>query len=70
MSILKRLMIDIRNQAWEFWLKEKFQQDGIIVDKQFLTFITSNGTDPVLFESDENLSENILDQQRWFVHWW
>jgi hypothetical protein len=66
---LKSLAINIGHQAWEFWLKEKFQQNGIVVDEQFLTFITCNGTDPVQHESEENLAERIPDQYKTVVHW-
>jgi hypothetical protein len=51
-------------------LKEKFQQNGIVVDKQFLTFITCDGTEPVQHESEENLAEKIPDQYKMVVHWW
>jgi hypothetical protein len=67
---LKKSIINIRNQAWKFWLKEKFQQNGVVVDEQFLTFITSNGTDPVKYESEENRAEKILDRYKFVVHWW
>jgi hypothetical protein len=67
---LKSLATNIGHQAWEFWLKEKFQQNGIVVDKQFLTFITCDGTEPVQHESEENLAEKIPEQYKMVVHWW